>query len=329
MATLPIYYITSTKLTLSQVVCQPIVPLSFAASFLGLGLYFYLSLALVAKTEKQISWVLTFASSVVCTIVSIPYYMRFWRSGWDMQLLGTESAVHTALVCFFITYLVLDLTLGSMYYRRRITIATGWIHHSIYIVILFWLMRCRSASFFTVNAILELPTVILAVGSMRARWRSDLLFASTFFALRLVYHAWMISAVKKEHRIESLWLVAVLVFPLHVYWFYGIVILQVKRIRSAFSSPVMEVVTQDAKMPPLLHSDSGSSSSSSSSGSSSNNTSEDEDDTSTACKAAALAAYQQRHSTPTTTTTWPSKAIVVEHRRRRYKSSFLDKVYTI
>ncbi|KAI8331839.1 hypothetical protein BC941DRAFT_315885, partial [Chlamydoabsidia padenii] len=201
---------------------------SFLTSFLGLGIYFFLSLK-VAKTEKQISWILTFASSVVCTLVSIPYYGRFWRSGWDMQQLGTESNVHTALVCFFITYLVLDLSLGSYFYKSRITIATGWIHHSIYIVILFWLMRCRSASFFTVNAILELPTVILAVGSMRARWRSDLLFACSFFALRLVYHAWMIVAVRQHHRIESLWLVAVLVFPLHVYWFYGIVQLQIRR----------------------------------------------------------------------------------------------------
>ncbi|KAI8078875.1 uncharacterized protein BX664DRAFT_250014, partial [Halteromyces radiatus] len=203
---------------------------SFLISLLGLGLYFFLCVRLgLAKNEKQISWLLTFASSVVCTVVSLPHYVRFWRSGWDMQLLGLESTAHTSLACFFMTYLVMDLTLGSMYYKSRITIATGWIHHSIYIVILFWLMRCRSTSFFTVNAILELPTVILALGSMRASWRSDVLFGFSFFVLRLVYHACMIVSVKQYHRIESLWLVAVLVFPLHVYWFYGIVQQQIKR----------------------------------------------------------------------------------------------------
>ncbi|CAO3632805.1 unnamed protein product [Cunninghamella echinulata] len=237
MMTLTSYYHIGNKLTLYQVITQPLVPISFLISMIGLGLYFFLSIKMgIAKNEKQISWLLTLASSVVCTIVSLPYYYRFYSSGWDMQLLGMESTIHTCLVCFFMTYLILDLTLGSIYYKSRITIATGWIHHSIYIVILFWLMRCKSTSFFTVNAILELPTVILALGSMKASWRCDVLFACSFFALRLVYHAFMILAVKQYHRIESLWLVATLVFPLHIYWFYGIVQLQVKRIRAHFKS---------------------------------------------------------------------------------------------
>ncbi|KAI8067183.1 hypothetical protein BC940DRAFT_367804 [Gongronella butleri] len=237
MKSMTSYYHIGNKMTLLQVLRQPVVPLSFLVSFAGLGLYFFLCMRLgYAKTEKQISWLLTFASSVVCTAVSMPYYVRFWRSGWDMQLLGVDAQVHTGLACFFMTYLILDLVLGSMYYRRRITIATGWIHHSIYIVILFWLMRCRSTSFFTVNAILELPTVILALGSMRASWRSDFLFASTFFALRLVYHAWMIVAVKQYHRLDALYIVATLVFPLHVYWFYGIASIQYQRVMAIYAA---------------------------------------------------------------------------------------------
>ncbi|ORX61382.1 hypothetical protein DM01DRAFT_1395118 [Hesseltinella vesiculosa] len=229
------YYHIGNKLTLLQVMSQPVVPVSLLLGFVGLATYFFFCIRMGwAKTEKEISWLLTFASSVVCTVVSIPYYIRFWRSGWDMQLLGVDATVHTSLACFFMTYLVLDLVLGCRYYRQKITIATGWIHHTIYIVILFWLMRCRSTSFFTVNAILELPTVILAVGSMRASWRSDFLFASTFLALRLVYHAWMIVAVKQYHRLESLWTVAVLVFPLHVYWFYGIAQIQYQRFKAMY-----------------------------------------------------------------------------------------------
>ncbi|KAG1078148.1 hypothetical protein G6F42_024402 [Rhizopus arrhizus] len=32
----------------------------------------------------------------------------------------------------------------------------------------------------------------------------------------------MILALKQSHRLELLWLVAVAVFPLHLYWYYGI-----------------------------------------------------------------------------------------------------------
>ncbi|KAI7882891.1 hypothetical protein K492DRAFT_185640 [Lichtheimia hyalospora FSU 10163] len=219
----------TSSLTLTQVFQQPIVPLSFLASFISLGGFFYGCIYTgVAKTEKQISWLLTFASSLVCTIISTPCFYRFWRSGWDIRLLGVESTWHTASVCFFITYLILDLTMGSLYYRRRITFLTGWFHHTLYILILLWFLRLRTASFFCTAAILEVPTLILALGSLKQSWRCDFLFASTFFVLRLVMHAWMIHELKQHHRVQSLWMVAVVVFPLHLYWFYGIISHQIR-----------------------------------------------------------------------------------------------------
>jgi hypothetical protein len=210
------------KLTIGQVLCQPIVPISFLISFSSLiCFFFYCIKSGFTKTDKQISWILTFASSLVCTVVSIPFFILFWRSGWDMNQLSTDSNMHTAMVCFFISYLVLDLSLGSIYYRSRITLLTGWIHHPLYIGILFWLLRSRSSSFFSTNCLLELPTLLLALGSFKDKWRCDFLFATTFFVLRLVFHAYMIVALKQRHRLETLWLVAVVVFPLHIYWFYG------------------------------------------------------------------------------------------------------------
>lgn len=218
------------KLTVAQVLCQPVVPISFLVSSSGLiCFFFYCIKSGFTKTDKQISWILTFASSLVCTVVSIPYFVQFWMSGWDMALLGTDSNCHTAFVCFFISYLFLDLSLGSIYYRHRITVLTGWIHHPLYIGILVWLLRCKSASFFSTNCILELPTLLLALGSFKDRWRCDILFAASFFALRLMFHSYMILALKSTHRLESLWLVAVAVFPLHLYWFYGIITQQIKK----------------------------------------------------------------------------------------------------
>ncbi|CAO3623966.1 unnamed protein product [Mucor fragilis] len=226
-----------TKLTIGQVLCQPIVPFAFLVSFGGLiSFFFYCIKSGLAKTDKQISWILTFASSLVCTVVSVPYFVQFWQSGWDMARLGTDSNGHTAMVCFFISYLVLDLSLGSVYYRSRITVLTGWIHHPLYIGILFWLLRCRSSSFFSTNCILELPTLLLALGSFKDRWRCDLLFAASFFVLRLVFHAYMILALKQSHRLELLWLVAVAVFPLHLYWYYGILTQLIKRYSASVKS---------------------------------------------------------------------------------------------
>ncbi|KAI8082561.1 uncharacterized protein B0P05DRAFT_57089 [Gilbertella persicaria] len=226
------------KLTIGQVFSQPVVPFSFLLSFSGLIGFFFLCIHTgFTKTDKQISWILTFASSLVCTVVSIPYFIQFWLSGWDMTQLGTDSNLHIAMVCFFISYLVLDLSLGSVYYKSRITVLTGWVHHPLYICILFWLLRCQSSSFFSTNGLLELPTLILALGSFRDRWRCDLLFAASFFMLRLVFHTYMIVALKHSHRLDMLWMVAVAVFPLHLYWFYGIVSGQIKKYAAYHSTP--------------------------------------------------------------------------------------------
>lgn len=216
-------------ITLIQVLEQPVVRASFAASFSILGGSFFVFRHYLYKEqhhtrrqrEKQTSWFLTLASSLVCTLVSVPFVVQFFCSDLDMELLGIDNRFHTGFVCFFISYLILDLVLGSIYYPKRITLMTGWVHHLFYIFTLSWFLRLQISSLFTVTSILELPTLILAAGSMVHEWRSDLLFGSTFFVLRLVAHAWMMVALKRHHRIEFMWIVALVIYPLHMYWFYG------------------------------------------------------------------------------------------------------------
>lgn len=229
-----LFLVIMETLTFKQVIQQPVVPASFLFSFLFLGGSFFLFVYNINKKsslvnqdlrqkqiEKQTSWFLTLLSSLVCTIVSIPFVIQFFYSDLDMQLLGIDNRFHSGFICFFITYLILDLVLGSFFYRSRITLMTGWVHHIFYILTLSCFLRLQISSLFTVASILELPTLILAAGSMVHEWRSDFLFGSTFFILRLVAHAWMMVALKRYHRIQFMWIVALVIYPLHIYWFYG------------------------------------------------------------------------------------------------------------
>ncbi|KAI8373376.1 hypothetical protein EDC96DRAFT_36965 [Choanephora cucurbitarum] len=225
-----------TMLELSQIFGQSTVQYSFAFSALVFVSGFYTFRYHICKNgshektrEKQTSWILTLISSLICTVVSIPFVIQFFCADLNMQLLSTDSQFHTAFVCFFITYLILDLVLGCIYYRKRITLMTGWIHHLFYIVLLTCFMRLQISSLFTVSSILELPTLILAAGSMVHEWRSDLLFGTTFFVLRLVAHAWMMVNLKRYHRIEFMWIIALVIYPLHIYWFYGIIQIQLRK----------------------------------------------------------------------------------------------------
>ncbi|CAO3592281.1 unnamed protein product [Absidia cylindrospora] len=153
-----------------------------------------------------------------------------------MQWLTQNTSKDIALVCFFQVYLALDLCLGQRYYRQRITWVTGWLHHSIYLILLTWFLYCRIPSFFVCASVLEFPTLILALGALHPPWRSDRMFAFTFFALRLVLHTFMIHRLKHYHYVRSLWCIVLAILPLHLYWFYGIVHLHARKFKSKQSS---------------------------------------------------------------------------------------------
>lgn len=211
-----------TKLSVVEAISQPSVILGVALSMtLYLTFFFGAIKTKFATSDKQVSWLLTFMSSAGLTVASIPRFYRFWQSGWNIQSFQVDRTLDTLVLCYFVSYLLLDLCLGSIYYKRQINILTGWIHHSVYTVITVYFLRYKLGGFFTVASILEMPTLIMAFGCLRSRFRSDYLFAATFFAFRLVFHAFMIKTLRQHHHIKSLWLVAASVFPLHMFWFYG------------------------------------------------------------------------------------------------------------
>jgi hypothetical protein len=211
-----------TKLSVVEALSQPSVITGVALSMtLYLTFFFGALKTKVATTDKQISWLLTFMSSGGLTVASIPRFYYFWKSGWNIQSFQVDHTLDTLVLCYFVSYLILDLCLGSIYYKRQINILTGWIHHSVYTFITVYFLRYRLGGFFTTASILEMPTLIMALGSLRSRFRSDYLFAATFFAFRLVFHAFMIKTLKQNHHIRSLWIVAASIFPLHLFWFHG------------------------------------------------------------------------------------------------------------
>ncbi|KAI9299705.1 hypothetical protein BJ944DRAFT_274004 [Cunninghamella echinulata] len=227
----------------------------YATSLLFLSVTFFICKEHQFITNtKQLSWILTGVSSLVCSIASLPRMYRFWKSGYDMYWLALNSNNDIALVCFFQIYLFLDLALGYRYYKKQIRWVTGWFHHSMYLILLCWFLKKRIASFFVTAAILELPTLILSIGSLYPKYRSDHLFAISFFILRLVFHTSMIRLLKHHHHIKSLWLVALAILPLHLYWFYGIMTLQVRKFKGKYlsSSPsVVSITTPSTTIDPI------------------------------------------------------------------------------
>lgn len=81
-------------------------------------------------TERQKAWILTLFSSVVMSILSLYSFRKLLNVAFDIEALGgslvNDGVVSKAMVGFFITYLINDLVLGTMYYRDQINFLTGW-----------------------------------------------------------------------------------------------------------------------------------------------------------------------------------------------------------
>jgi len=106
------------------------------------------------------------------------------------------------------------------YYPSQIHLLSGWVHHCFYLGVLAWALHSHFSLGFCLFLPLEIPTFILAVGSIYPQRRSDWLFGMTFFITRICYHLWLFVLVReiKDPRLP-VWVVIAVTFCLHIYWF--------------------------------------------------------------------------------------------------------------
>lgn len=202
---------------------QPLVLTSVITSFVLLnGWYAAWNIKGWAVTDKQKAYVLSLLSSSTMTAGSIPLLRELWKNNWDLQVIVAERWWTVMLTSFFATFLFLDLSVGFIFYRKKIDLLTGWIHHTTYLITMAWILKNRMATIFVIMCVLEAPTFILALGSINSKLRRDYVFAFFFVNTRILFHAYMVYAT---YTCSSLNLTSTAVlsvfFPLHCYWFSG------------------------------------------------------------------------------------------------------------
>ncbi|KAI9502548.1 hypothetical protein GGI25_005067 [Coemansia spiralis] len=215
---------------------MPLLPIPFsfvagaAVGSLGLNALFHaVRRKRIITTEKQLAWVLTFATCVVVTLGSIKYVLPAFSHGFDVTQLVLSDPFSLVLLGFFFSYLVWDLVLGILYYRSTIAVLTGYIHHLFYIGLSVFAAKRGVSAIFCLLFYNELPTIFLALGSLRKEWRSDTLFAITFFSTRIALHTMLLMEFFQHSEIRFLWKIMFLVLPMHLYWFYGAMRVQVRK----------------------------------------------------------------------------------------------------
>ncbi|KAI7902237.1 uncharacterized protein BX663DRAFT_512233 [Cokeromyces recurvatus] len=209
---------------------HPVVITTSAISCLVFGSWFtFWYKTNLARTERERAYVCTLLSSFVTSLCSLPYVYYFLKNEGhfpDFMSNFQTNQLPVIITTFFMTFLFMDLTIGSIFYPKKIELLTGWIHHLTYLATLTWAIHQRYCAIFIMMCSLEIPTFLLALASVRSRFRHDYLFAVAFVFTRILFHAFTIrcawkSAVLNPVSYRSILIALSSFFPVHCYWFYG------------------------------------------------------------------------------------------------------------
>jgi len=183
----------------------------------------YFAISSTIKERKRRAWILTLANAVLMTIggsLSIVYLVI---SSNHLSVVSESTILLDTPLCrqvlmFFIVYCTLDLLIGFFQYGELMTFLFGWCHHVGYIVLCAYVLKEHISLAFGIFAVLEAPTAILAAGQVKKEWRRDLSYGLTFFALRLAYHAFLLTRFWSFETHSKLCYFVVLTLLLHLHW---------------------------------------------------------------------------------------------------------------
>jgi hypothetical protein len=193
-----------------------------------------------SRRRRERAWYLTSLISFYFGWVLGPLYaarlLLALRAGAPAvaAFLTTETALGRSAAAAMATFLVADLAVGVLEYREHIHFSTGWAHHSLYAVLYVQLISMGGTNFALAGACCEMPTFLMALGTIFPSQRRDLAFGATFFVTRIVWFA-VLFAVYAQPAYNS-FLPATLFAPplvaalaMHLFWFRAWLVSQGKR----------------------------------------------------------------------------------------------------
>ncbi|KAF9175586.1 hypothetical protein BGX20_003589 [Mortierella sp. AD010] len=113
--------------------------------------------------------------------------LRHFRWFFDLRHTPSDSPIAQAAVIFFGCYLILDMACGALHYRERVTILTGWFHHTMYTGICYYTLITGESHTFASFLVIEVPTFFMGLGFLHKPLRNDLLFGLTFILFRILF----------------------------------------------------------------------------------------------------------------------------------------------
>ncbi|KAI9347435.1 hypothetical protein DFJ73DRAFT_836709 [Zopfochytrium polystomum] len=176
------------------------------------------------KTVKQRGWILTASNSLVTTAGSLVFGASVLLHAGPISSAPMMDwlAAQRILAGFFVSYLLGDLFIGTVWYPSEMNPMSGYFHHTLYVFMTTSLLQWNLGGPLCWMFLLEAPTLLLSVAQINKALRNDMLFGAVFFATRIVFHIYAVLHFAFAAFPGSLvWMYPASVLPLHFMWFRG------------------------------------------------------------------------------------------------------------
>jgi hypothetical protein len=170
---------------------------------------------------KKQAWLVMLLLSAVLAASSIVYgvYVEF-NGGYTVENVFAENKYSRAVVTFFAASNIMDLFIGLFCYPSYMDPFTTYFHHAFYISCCAAYIGSAQTFVFILGFFVEIPTVLLNVGVVLPKLRTDLPYGVIFFIFRIIYHIIFVYRIFLVDESGISWKMALIPFPAHVLWFY-------------------------------------------------------------------------------------------------------------
>ena len=190
----------------------------------------------VTNRDRRTSWVITLLSSLVMSFVGLYFAFRLYLTDGSILMPNFADAVNSddtilanAICLFFLAYCLVDVVFCLLHYGDNVSI--GFQHHTMYAVLLVYLLRSGQSILFAVGALEELPTLVLACYEVAGDPRPRLATGLAIFFARVTYHLF-ITYKASELLNTPLFFFSAYLLVHHIAWFRSWFIRRVEAVKS-------------------------------------------------------------------------------------------------
>jgi hypothetical protein len=159
-------------------------------------------------------------SSFFLSIVGVVHVSEtLMTNRWSLSDIYTENSFSRSIILFFLASNVMDLALGVNDYPKYLDPLSTIMHHIFYIIFMLILLSYHYSTGFQLCFLMEIPTFVLAIGTVYKSLRSDFAFGLSFLLTRVLYNAFLAYKLATLSWDGMIWKTCVGVLCIHLYWF--------------------------------------------------------------------------------------------------------------